>query len=241
MEKRNHSTPFSCCQVMGHWLSCKVKQRNDLAWREAGAFIARHQWLITQRVRTCYSPDRPSSWANADFSEFVSSHRWVFARTMPQNPHEYTLRRNSSGVTFDEAVRFTRQHGHIEYFKGGAYRMIFLGDYKYCTTGSPLGYTILINRKGLADDPVDVAEAPPAEPPLLSSWQGYLRRENCEGDIAEFARFAEMVSNLGRRRERSRTAYLEFEGDVFWVVGSAAKTDMIWRARMPPKPTDRAC
>lgn len=103
--------------------------------------------------------------------------------------------------------------------------------------GSPLGHTILINRKQLsAGDGADVTEASPAAAPLLSSWQGYLRRENCEGDIAEFERFAQMVYDLGRRRERSRTAYLDFEGDVFWVVGSADKADMIWRARMPKKP-----
>lgn len=106
-----------------------MKRPNDLARLEASAFIARHQWLITERVRTCYAPDRPTSWTDADFSEFVSSHRWVFARTMPQNPHEYTLRRCTSGAVFDEAVRFTRQHGHIEYFKGGAYRMLVAGDH----------------------------------------------------------------------------------------------------------------
>lgn len=209
-----------------------MKQRNELASLEACGFVARHQWLLTNRVRTCFSPDRSTAWEAADFSQFVGSHRWVFARTMPRNPHEYTLRRNTSGVIFDEAVRFTRQHGHMEYFKGGAYRMLVMGDHKYWTMGSPLGYTILINRKRLrAGDGADVPEAPPAEPPLLSAWQGYLPRQNCEGDIVEFARFTEMVSDLGRRRERSRTAYLQLDGDVFWVVGSAAKADMIWRAR----------
>lgn len=211
-----------------------MKRQNDLGSRLVRAFIERHQWLVTSKVRTCFEPDRPSRWQLADFLAFADSHRWVFARTMPQNPHEYTLRRNTSGVTFDEAVRFTRQHGGIEYFKGGAYRMLVAGDHKYWTMGSPLGHTILINRKRLSvGDGADVAETPPAEPPLLSSWQGYVRRENCEGDILEFERFAEMVCDLGHRRERSRTAYLDFDGDVFWVVGPAAKADMIWRARMP--------
>lgn len=212
-----------------------MKQPNELAECETRAFIARHQWILTKRVRTCFAPDHPSTWGISDFGEFVNSHRWVFARTMPQNPHEYTLRRNSSGAAFDEAVRYTRQHGSIEYYHGGAYRMLAADEHKYWTMGSPLGYTILINRKRLsAGDDNSAPDAPLAKSSLLSAWQGYLPRQNCEGDIVEFARFAQMVSDLGRRRERGRTAYLPFDGDVFWVVGRVAKADSIWRARMTP-------
>lgn len=95
----------------------------------------------------CFDPDQPSGWSDNDFRHFVSSHKWQFARTMPYNPHEYTLRRNALGATFDAAVRYIREHGCIEYYRGEPYKTLYLEDHKYWTMGDPLPETDLINRK----------------------------------------------------------------------------------------------
>lgn len=74
--------------------------------------------------------------------------RWVFAKTMPQNPHWYTLRKawNHEDVSFDECVVFLRQYGYKEQYQRRWYTVFDINDMKYWTMGAPLGQTILINR-----------------------------------------------------------------------------------------------
>jgi hypothetical protein len=99
---------------------------------------------------TCFESDAPSGWDEPDFRAFVASHRWIFARTMPHNPHEYTLRRHTDSGVFDAAVRYIREHGRMETYAGKPYRTLYLDDHKYWTMGAPLEATILINRKDAA-------------------------------------------------------------------------------------------
>ena len=99
--------------------------------------------------------DQPSGWIEKDFAEFVGRHHWRFARTMPRNPHEYTLRRNAANATFDAAARYIREHGSVEYYRGWPYKTLYFGDHKYWTMGDPLADTDLINRKPrFSDDSV---------------------------------------------------------------------------------------
>ncbi len=76
-----------------------------------------------------------------------------FAKTMPENPHWYTLRKTwDQDAAFCEAVQFIRDHGYIERYKGRPYTMFNLNGYKYWTMGAPINNkngepcTILINR-----------------------------------------------------------------------------------------------
>lgn len=78
-----------------------------------------------------------------------------FAKTMPDNPHWYTLRKNwTDDAAFVEAVAFIRRDdvGYIEIFKKSKYKMFNLNGYKYWTMGAPINNkkgepcTILINR-----------------------------------------------------------------------------------------------
>lgn len=66
---------------------------------------------------------------------------------MPDNPHEYTLRRNSAPEHFENAVRYIREFGEIETFAGRPYKVLIRSGYKYWTMGAVLSETILINRK----------------------------------------------------------------------------------------------
>jgi hypothetical protein len=113
---------------------------------------------MTGEQWTCFEPDRPSGWDERDFARFVERHAWRYARTMPRNPHEYTLRRDTSGAAFDAAVRYIREHGRVEPFGGKPYKTLYSGDRKYWTMGAPLSDTILINRKLLAGG--ELADSP---------------------------------------------------------------------------------
>ena len=81
--------------------------------------------------------------------------QYVFAKTMPENPHWYTLRKTWTGANGDsafcEAVQFIRDNGYIEMYKGRPYTMYNLNGFKYWTMGAPINlngkpHTILINR-----------------------------------------------------------------------------------------------
>ena len=72
---------------------------------------------------------------------------WTFAKTMPENPHFYTLRKSwDDDNFFVDCVQFIRDFGEIEVFKGRKYICLNLNGYKYWTMGAPLHQTTLINR-----------------------------------------------------------------------------------------------
>jgi hypothetical protein len=102
--------------------------------------MASEQWR-------CLDADQPSGWTEGDFRAFVDTQRWIFARTMPGNPHEYTLRREAPGKGFDAAVRYVRGHGALESFAGKPYKVLHFQGRIYWTMGAELADTILINRK----------------------------------------------------------------------------------------------
>ena len=88
------------------------------------------------------------------FAEFetvgrlLEAHDWIFAKTMPDNPHEYTLRKRwSDQEAFDYAVTGIRNLGYKAKFNGRTYIQLDVNDHYYWTMGAPLPSTILINRK----------------------------------------------------------------------------------------------
>jgi hypothetical protein len=86
----------------------------------------------------------------ADFRDFAERSKWVFAKTMPDNPHEYVLRRSCADEQeFEAAVRFIREHGYRAKFGGRYYTYYALDGWKFWTMGWPVEQTILINRAKL--------------------------------------------------------------------------------------------
>lgn len=79
----------------------------------------------------------------------LARQEWIFAKTMPDNPHEYCLRRRWVGDDngFVEAVEVIREAGYETYFEGHPYIQLDIGDHFYWTMGFPVDETILINRK----------------------------------------------------------------------------------------------
>lgn len=73
---------------------------------------------------------------------------WKFAKTMPWNPHHYTLKQTWKDKTlFQNIVYFINDFGKAEEFKKSLYTVLYLGDYKYWTMDKVLTDVVLINRK----------------------------------------------------------------------------------------------
>lgn len=74
------------------------------------------------------NPDVPEDF---DPRPFIEGNEWVFAKTMPENPHEYVLLRNSSDWV--EQLRFLRwlRRGEVERFLGRSYRGRTVDGWRY--------------------------------------------------------------------------------------------------------------
>lgn len=96
-----------------------------------------------------------------EMRRFVANARWVFARTMPENPHWYTLRKENSHEDFEAFIRLIRKTGYREEYRGQWYVKFDLDGWSYWTMGAALSETILINRHRLHAGAIP----PPAIPP----------------------------------------------------------------------------
>ena len=82
-----------------------------------------------------------------ELAAFVQTQRWTYAKTMPQWPHEYVVRKNvSKDETFCRFVMTIRRYGNDEPFFSRTHRYLDLGGFKYWTMGDWLATTIIINR-----------------------------------------------------------------------------------------------
>jgi hypothetical protein len=82
------------------------------------------------------------------FGWLMQSHSWIFAATMADNPHCYTLRKHwGKDMDFDWAVQYIRDNGYKHEYCGRAYTQLDLNSHFYWTMGAPISETILINRK----------------------------------------------------------------------------------------------
>lgn len=90
-----------------------------------------------------------------DFRKFVETRHWVFAKTMPQWPHEYTVRsfqdQKEEQTIFEQAVVFIRAHGEHRTFKPTGRSSVYfdIDGRQYWTMGAPVEETVIINRAWL--------------------------------------------------------------------------------------------
>ena len=78
-----------------------------------------------------------------DFArEFIAKNRWIYAKTMPEHPHEYCLRVNCvKNGTEEEFVRFAeliRQHGYRGRFHKTRLTYMNVDDWRYWSMGAPI-------------------------------------------------------------------------------------------------------
>jgi len=73
---------------------------------------------------------------------------YKFAKSMPKDPHAYTMFYDwGSRKTFEAVVQFIRDNGKREHWNYGKYYIYYyLDGYKYWTMGYDLPTTKLINR-----------------------------------------------------------------------------------------------
>ena len=84
--------------------------------------------------------------------EALLRHFWTFAKTMPQWPHEYVVRKNWQGpIPWENVVVYMREHGVNGWFLGNRkpLRYFRIGGKRYWTMGYGPEITTIINR---ADD-----------------------------------------------------------------------------------------
>jgi len=79
--------------------------------------------------------------------DLLNKATFVFAKTMPKNPHWYTLKTKwEDEKVFNEVVMFIRDNGNIEYYFGKPYICYYFDGFKYWTMGNSLEITKLINK-----------------------------------------------------------------------------------------------
>lgn len=81
-----------------------------------------------------------------EFAAWVAASRWQFAKTMPQNPHAYTLRKWHSTEEFEAACDFVVGAGSEVRFGRRLYTVYVLGAHRYWTMGEATEDTELLNR-----------------------------------------------------------------------------------------------
>jgi hypothetical protein len=83
-------------------------------------------------------------------TDLLLAQQWIFAKTMPDNPHWYTLRKRwEQDADFAWTVETIRRYGYEEVYESRSYTMLNIDYMKYWTMGAPVEETILINRKYL--------------------------------------------------------------------------------------------
>lgn len=85
----------------------------------------------------------------ADLRAIIAAMTWVFAKTMPENPHFYVVRgrppeNEAAYVRLFEAIH---EHGQHEVYQRRRYRVLYLGDgFRYWAMTSRLSASRIINR-----------------------------------------------------------------------------------------------
>ena len=75
---------------------------------------------------------------------------WIYARTMPDDPHWYTLRKRwKRDEDFAWTVETICRYGYEGIYEGWPYTVLNIDDMRYWTMGASVEETILINRKYL--------------------------------------------------------------------------------------------
>jgi hypothetical protein len=92
----------------------------------------------------------------------LQGRKFIYAKTMPEHPHFYTLRKDwRDDDLFDHVVCRMRACGYTEMFYKKPFTRFDLNEWKYWTMGSPVEETILINRAERVFPVVTVLETQP--------------------------------------------------------------------------------
>jgi hypothetical protein len=96
-------------------------------------------------------PTEPTIGEGDDGRAFVARAPWRFAKTMPDIPHEYTVRGQTLDDEFDQFVLLIRRDGYKRRFGKTTYIYLNIDGHRYWTMGAPVDATTVINRALLAE------------------------------------------------------------------------------------------
>jgi hypothetical protein len=166
----------------------------------AAARVAKQDAMIAARAAFESLPEEERRAHEERLAALLEAAAWRFAKTMPHNPHWYTLRKTwSLDEDFVWAVEQIRLRGYRHKYESKWYTQLDVHDHFYWTMGWPINYgngapcTILINRKPLVFAATDAdhrrdavtatrGPAPPAVPLLFPSRSEMVRSSMRMGD-----------------------------------------------------------
>ena len=134
--------------------------------------------------------------------EMIEKSNWIYAKSMPQNPHFYMLRKEVADDTeFVRFVKLIREYGYRYKFAKSWYVQFNVNNWYYWTMGWPIlerhekNATILINRKecwrGL-ERPYDH---------IASDYEGYFANEIARDEDVQIAELTSRHNLNGRTLE----------------------------------------
>lgn len=80
---------------------------------------------------------------------FIEAGRWTFAKSMPEIPHEYTLRKREPARAFERFAALVKRYGYRARWGRATYTYLHVDGWKYWVIGD------VINRERLPAVPVD--------------------------------------------------------------------------------------
>jgi hypothetical protein len=96
----------------------------------------------------------------------LEAHNWKFAKSMPQWPHYYTLRKDWDYALFMQVVTILWRLSYPDPFLKKVYHAININGWKYWTMDPTIATTDLINRKDANSAPVDKLQAADVMPTI---------------------------------------------------------------------------
>ena len=123
--------------------------------------------------------------------DIIAGSPWRFAKTMPQIPHWYTLRKQApSDENFVAFVELIRSHGYDDTHYSRTYRYLDVDGWQYWTMGTRTESTILINRaelhraeRAIQENPAPFVVSIPVEQiycPITKELVPEERRSGCD-------------------------------------------------------------
>lgn len=94
---------------------------------------------------------KPPDMTDEEIRAFIDSNVWTFAKTMPQNPHEYCVKKKCPDPrAFEQFVHHINRNGYEQLYVNRVYICFDFGEHFYWTMDRQLARTVLINRKLLS-------------------------------------------------------------------------------------------
>ena len=106
------------------------------------------------------SAERPGEWplTHQEIEDWCRAQRWRFAKSAPDNPHFYVLKRETDPIMFERIVLHIREYGYQYRWGRGEFTQYRADEHDMWTMGNPLETTILVNRKHETQTAKDEAE-----------------------------------------------------------------------------------